>query len=130
MAAGIAHGGWCPRGRLAEDGSIPARYQLEEMPSAEYAARTERNVVDSDATLILTRGPLSGGTELTLRLAKRHGRPHMAADLDEEPEVERVHDWLRTHRIEVLNIAGPRESTCPGIADQAEAFVRRLLAPW
>ena len=91
---GIAHGGWCPLGRLAEDGRIPDRYQLRETDSPEYAVRTERNVVESDATLILYRGRISGGTELTLRLAQRHGRPHMAVDLDAAPEPAEVRRWL------------------------------------
>ena len=71
IALGIPHGGWCPRGRLAEDGRIPWRYNLTETDSPHYAVRTERNVLDSDATLILCRGTPSGGTELTLRLADR-----------------------------------------------------------
>ena len=66
---GRSHGGWCPRGRLAEDGPIAARYQLRETRSAKYYIRTRKNVLDSDATLILCRGPLTGGTELTYRLA-------------------------------------------------------------
>ena len=62
LELGIAHGGWCPRGRLAEDGPIADRYGLRETASSDYAVRTEQNVVDSDATLILHRGPLTGGT--------------------------------------------------------------------
>src|SRR4030042_6079458 len=81
IALGISHGGWCPRGRLAEDGRIPDRYQLRETDYREYAVRTEQNVVDSDATLILCSGVLSGGTELTLRLAERHHGPHLVSAL-------------------------------------------------
>src|SRR5688572_12994856 len=69
IALGIEHGGWCPRGRLAEDGQIPRRYQLTETKTSKYRERTERNVLDSDGTLILFRALLSGGTELTRRLA-------------------------------------------------------------
>lgn len=65
MQLSIEHGGWCPRGRLAEDGTIPSRYDLRETRSAKYHVRTERNVVDSDATLILYRKSLTGGTLLT-----------------------------------------------------------------
>lgn len=67
---GIDHGGWCPKGRRAEDGRIPGCYQLAEADSDEYAFRTERNVVDSDGTLILFFATLRGGTELTYRLAR------------------------------------------------------------
>ncbi len=59
-------GGWCPRGRLAEDGTVPDRYPLQETRSAEYAERTERNVIDSDGTLIIATRPLTGGTALTV----------------------------------------------------------------
>ena len=82
MELGIPHGGWCPRGRTAEDGRIPDRYQLRETDSPDYSFRTEQNVLDSDATLILYRGRIAGGTELTLRLARQHGRPHLVVDLD------------------------------------------------
>jgi hypothetical protein len=124
---GIGHGGWCPLGRLAEDGRIPDRYQLHETDSPEYAVRTERNVVESDATLILFRGRIAGGTELTLRLAKRHGRPHMAVDLDAAPEPAAVRRWLDHERVEILNVAGPRESQNPGIGALAREFLARLL---
>jgi hypothetical protein len=129
IALGIAHGGWCPRGRLAEDGRIPDRYQLRETDAAEYAARTERNVRDSGATLILCRGTPSGGTELTVRLAQQHGRPYLVVDLDDPPSPGEVADWLRAGEIGVLNVAGPRESQSPGIGVQAAEFLRKVLSP-
>ncbi len=129
MALGIPHGGWCPRGRAAEDGRIPDRYQLIETDTADYPARTERNVQDSDATLILCRGEPSGGTELTIRLAQQHGYPHWLVDLDATVSPQEVADWLRTRKVRVLNVAGPRESQSPGIALAAAAFLRQVLAP-
>ena len=120
-------GGWCPRGRRAEDGAIPERYPLRETAETDYAMRTRRNVEDSDATLILHRGVLSGGTALTERLANRLGKPCLLVDLDVEPDTGTVRDWLRSHGVRVLNVAGPRESHGPGIHDQALAFLRRLL---
>ena len=125
----IDHGGWCPRGRLAEDGTIPARYRLRETPSAEYRFRTEQNVLDSDGTLILFRRSLTGGTLLTRRLVKRHGRPLMLVDLAGKParSPEEVFRWLREHAIGVLNVAGPRESTAAGIGDDARRFLLELL---
>ena len=71
ITLGIPHGGWCPKGRLAEDGAIAQQYQLTETELPDYAQRTEQNVLDADATLILCRGQPSGGTELTRRLAER-----------------------------------------------------------
>ena len=68
-------GGWCPRGRRAEDGVVPARYRLRETPSTAYTQRTEWNVRDADATLILHRGPLQGGSALTARIARRLRHP-------------------------------------------------------
>ena len=122
----VPHGGWCPRGRLAEDGRIPDRYRLTETDSSDYAVRTERNVLDSDATLVLCRGEPRGGTLLTIRLAQRHGRPHLVVDLDRPPGLEDVSDWLSAHEVDVLNVAGPRESQSPGIAAAAEEFLRQV----
>src|SRR5919108_3104860 len=77
---GLRTGGWCPRGRRAEDGALAALYTLRETPSRGYAQRTEWNVRDSDATLVLCRGAPRGGTALTLRVAKRCGRPVLVVD--------------------------------------------------
>ena len=130
IALGWQHGGWCPRGRLAEDGAIPERYRLVETESRQYAARTERNVVDSDATLILARGPLAGGTELTRQFCRRHRRPHRVVDLDRPTPPVELAEWLRREGVAVLNVAGPRESQCPGIGAEAERYLREVFAAW
>ena len=127
IAVGVDHGGWCPKGRLAEDGRIPARYRLRETDSPAYPQRTERNVVDSDGTLILYRRPLQGGTELTRRLARRHRKPCLLVDLTREFDARRVVAWIRRHRIQVLNVAGPRESSAPGIARETELVLATVL---
>ena len=127
MALGIEHGGWCPKGRLAEDGIIPGRYQVRETQSSEYPVRTERNVVDSDGTLILFRGQLQGGTELTHRLARKHGKPVLLVDVSAGMRTDKVRRWLDAQAISVLNVAGPRESTAPGIAAETQAFLTRVL---
>jgi hypothetical protein len=127
IALGISHGGWCPRGRLAEDGTIPPVYQLTETDSPDYAFRTEKNVLCSDATLILCHGRPSGGTELTLRLATRHKRPCLVSDLSEATTMVKVRRWLATVRPGTLNVAGPRESQCRGIAAEAAALIVRLF---
>jgi hypothetical protein len=122
---GLDHGGHCPRGRRAEDGVIPARYRLVETESREYAVRTARNVRDSDATLLVTRGTPTGGSALTADLARRQGKPLLHLDLDAAGPAAagRLRGWLADTGAEVLNVAGPRESGCPGIA----AAVRALL---
>jgi hypothetical protein len=114
----FAHGGWCPLGRKAEDGIIAAKYQLTETDSVNYRARTVRNVLESDATLIANNGELDGGSLETLRIAERHGKPVRVVQLDHAPtdrDIEQIHDWLRQSPIVILNIAGPRESKRPGI---------------
>ncbi len=152
IALSIPHGGWCPRGRLAEDGSIPNVYQLEECESPDYHVRTELNVRDSDGTLILfvpspsseavtgeTSGDggimgapypeqLKGGTKLTYELAIKYRRPLLVVNLDRPPPAQLVYRWLSDNRIAVLNVAGPRESQSPGIAQRTYNFLLDLFA--
>jgi hypothetical protein len=114
---------------LAEDGVIPKRYQLAETESAEYLERTQRNVADSDGTLILNLGELEGGSAATLRHAVRIGRPHLLLQLDQTPLevlVPRTTDWLRKNAVHALNVAGPRESKRPGAYAAALRFLRAL----
>lgn len=124
---GIEHGGWCPLGRLAEDRFIPTRYALRQTDSPSYAFRTEQNVLDSDGTLIITRGQLSGGTELTWHLCRRHARPVLVIDLAKNIDFAAIIAWLREHEIGQLNIAGPRESTSPGIQSAAKEMLMAVL---
>ncbi len=125
----IPHGGWCPQGRRAEDGAIPQIYQMRETAERDYSIRTEKNVVDSDATLILYGRKMSGGTELTRKLALKHRRPLFCIDLesDEHEQLGKVAKWLDDQAIEVLNVAGPRESSRPGISKKTEQFLVNLL---
>lgn len=133
---GIEHGGYCPAGRRAEDGRIPDRYLMLETASANYAQRTKQNVLESDGTLLVTRGPARGrGTALTAALAVRHGRPLLHIDLadsegtlDREADAARIRAWIDASGVEVLNVAGPRESGCPGIAQEVRDLLRRALA--
>ncbi len=120
---GIPHGGWCPLGRLAEDGPVPAEFDLREMPTADYAARTRQNVIDSDATLILSPEPLSGGTRLTWEMARQAGRPVAIYDPDNPETPDRLRLWLAEVRPAVLNVAGPRESLQPGIERQSQLIL-------
>lgn len=120
-------GGWCPKGRRAEDGPLDPRYPLRETPLGRYDQRTDWNVRDSDGTLILYRTRLDGGTRLTRDRARDRGRTGRLVDLDRETGTEPVTEWIRRHRIRVLNVAGPRESSSPGIYGRARAFLVRLL---
>lgn len=124
---GIPHGGWCPRDRTAEDGPIPDCYKLRETNSPGYAERTERNVLGADATLILYRGRLSGGTLLTTQLAEQHGQPHLLVDLNAPPPPDEVCRWLDEHSVKTLNVAGPRESQSPGIGAMARDYLLNIL---
>jgi hypothetical protein len=127
LACGLRIGGWCPAGRRAEDGLIPARYPLVETPSPRYPQRTAWNVRDSDATLVLTLGELDSGSRLTAEVAQRLGKPCIIATLDSYPHLIELPERLPFGAAElVLNVAGPRESRCPGIYARAFGFLARL----
>lgn len=128
LEAGVPCGGWCPRGRRAEDGAIPVRYPLRETPSASYPQRTEWNVRDSDGTLVMTRGRPRGGSALTVRMAAGMGRPVMVVDLDGPRSTVEILAWVDRNLIRTLNVAGPRESDAPGIGAAALALLREVLA--
>lgn len=131
LELGLARGGWVPRGRRAEDGPIPQRYEgMVETVSDRHAQRTELNVRDSDATLVLTLGPVAGGTALTVDLARRMGRPLLVLDLAEQPAGEAVaalRRWLASVRPRTLNVAGPRASEAPGIGRACAGTLRAAL---
>ena len=128
LETGVPCGGWCPKGRRAEDGPIDPRYPLKETPSEEYAQRTEWNVRDSDGSLIVTKGEPTGGTLYTIQHVKQLGKPYLVIDLTKPADPATVHQWASQHCIKVLNVAGPRETTCPGIYTEARAFLQTLLS--
>ena len=125
IALQIPHGGWCPAGRIAEDGIIPGRYRLVELASPEYADRTRKNVEDSDGTLVLNRNSLEGGTAATLGFARSLNKPFMLLDLDDPPEADAVRNWLLANNIKQCNVAGPRESKRPGFTGRLAVFSMR-----
>ena len=128
---GVACGGWVPRGRLDEDGRIPDRYpDLMETATADWDERTEANVRDSDGTLVLSRGPLTGGSRYTAEVAGRLGRPCLLLDLatlSRDAAVRVARDWIDAEGVDVLNVAGPRGSKDPELYEIARGVLCGLL---
>lgn len=125
----LFYGGWCPKGRLAEDGIIDSRYCLTELEGG-YRQRTKQNVIDSMGTLILNLGELDGGSLATLQFAEQHSKPCLTLQLDQavtQSDIDRVHAWLQLNRVWILNIAGPRESKRPCIYAKTYQFLDQLL---
>jgi predicted Rossmann-fold nucleotide-binding protein len=120
---GVPHGGWCPKGRRAEDGSIPDHYLLQETPQRKYRQRTRWNVRDSDATVIVTLTEnLTGGSLFTCEYAKTIHKPCLHV-FSGDGWPERLKTFLEANAVKRLNVAGPRSSSAPGI----EKFVREVL---
>ena len=127
LANRVPHGGWCPKGRLAEDGVIPERFQLKETGSDNSQIRTRRNVRDSGGTVIFSRSQeLTGGTAETARFAKHIGKPllHLLSSLPAAEAAARLKQFAHEHHIVVLNVAGPRQSEEPSLGD----FVHAVLS--
>lgn len=116
-------GGWCPQGRLAEDGIIAPHYPLTELAGAGFTERTRQNVIDSDGTVIIYFESLAGGTEQTLLFCLQHRKPYLLIDATALPvscSAERITGFIDSHSIITLNIAGPRAS------EAAAAYVYTL----
>jgi hypothetical protein len=129
LAAGLPVGGWCPKGRLAEDGRIADRYPLQETPSRMYRHRTEWNVRDSDGTLVLYWGELQDGTLATVKLARdKYRRPLLMMNLLEPVSPKEVVAWIERSGIKTLNVAGPRESSRLGIYKMARGYLEQVFA--
>ncbi|HKX30069.1 MAG TPA: putative molybdenum carrier protein [Blastocatellia bacterium] len=139
QARGLACGGWCPPGRVCESGTIPSGFPLEETPQdrsveapeVPRSQRTEWNVRDSDATLILQprlSGKSDPGTDWTERCAARYGRPLLVCDPWDPTTVVKIAAWLRSRSIRTLNIAGPSERTVPGIGNRAYSLLLRVFS--
>ena len=104
LAAQFPCGGWCPADRKAEDGPILERYPVTPLAQGGYRGRTLKNVQDSDGTVILAPGELSGGTRLTREWCRQHGKPHLVVDaavMTEEGAAEVVLRFVAAHRIAV-----------------------------
>jgi hypothetical protein len=128
LALGIPIGGWCPRGRRAEDGVIPEKYPLIEMHSAAYPPRTRMNVVRSDATLLFRRGLQTHGSRETGYLCIAEDKKLVEVELEDLTDLAYEYIRERLNAIDVLNVAGPREASRPGIYNQAYDFIVRLFS--
>jgi len=127
LEAGFACGGWCPPGRLAEDGTIPGRYPVHELDHGGYSERTLKNVLDSDGTAIFCRGEIEGGTAHTRDCCVGRGKPLLVIDAAQAGSREaeaRLSAFIARENISVLNVAGPRASKWP----EAQQYARTVLA--
>jgi hypothetical protein len=133
IRCGLPYGGWVPKGRRSEDGRVPAAYtDVRETESAAYMARTEANVVDSDATLVLTCGlPVSGNMRICA-FAQKHARPCLVVNLadDRKTATDRIVDWLTSLPLQKgsLNVDGARESKVPGMQSVAQSVLTDVIA--
>lgn len=144
MYCDIPHGGWCPLNRKAEDGTIPEKYTLSQMPTGDYLARTEANVIDSDATLVFTPNRPTGGSLRTIEFCMKHRKPWLHVSLaimsgeraemeiirwiEGDPELNSYEDYeAKPPDPCILNVAGSRGSKAPGIAGQVEAIMVDVL---
>jgi len=134
--SGLAPGGWCPPGRVCDDGLIPVEFLLRETPQERSpdaphvprSQRTEWNVRDADATLLLRPPALvDAGCDWTERCAQVYARPILVCDPDAADAAERIRRWLAAQRVRVLNVAGPSEATVPGIGERTHGLLRRVF---
>jgi hypothetical protein len=123
----IPCGGWCPKGRLAEDGIIPDKYPLLETGSEDYDVRTRLNIEDSDGTLIIYKSELDKGTRFTLKTIQEKGKPYFLINLSLRIDPVIVKNWVIANDLKTINIAGPRESNSPGIYETSKAFLSQMF---
>jgi len=126
----IPHGGWIPKGRKAEDGSLAEIYRLKEMPTTSYSERTEQNVIDSDGTLIIARGKLSGGSDYTRKMTLKHKKQLLGIDLNLISHFDAaslIVSWIKLQRVQILNVAGPRASKDPRIYSDTIRILEQVI---
>ena len=123
-------GGWCPEGRKAEDGTIPESYPVQELKGGGYRPRTKKNVQDSDGTVIIYFGQLSGGTEETLRFCLSEKKPYLLLDgreVKSDRAAERMVDFQSTLPGRKLNFAGPRASSEPQAYEYTAKAIEKFI---
>ena len=130
MDLNFPHGGWISAGRKTENGPLAEKYRLRELVSPAYRDRTEKNVTDSDGTLIVSRGELTGGSALTRSLATKHHKPWLHVDFDlvnMGVAVDKACSWISSKKIVVVNVAGSRSSSDLLIYEKTRSLVRGVL---
>lgn len=127
IALNIPYGGWCPKGRKAEDGVIPRIYRLQETSTNFYNVRTALNVRDSDGTLVFVVDRPIGGTLLTIVKVKSYRKPLFIFDLSSPPPTEKFVEWVKENHIHILNVAGSRASQSPDIYKRVYTALNKLL---
>jgi hypothetical protein len=130
IALGISHGGWIPKGRITEKGPLPEKYRLQEMPTDSDPRGSEQNVIDSDGTLIIARGKLTGVTDCTRQMTLKHKKQLLGLDLEQIDlynAASLVASWIKMRRITILNVAGPRASKDPQIYSDVINILQRAI---
>jgi hypothetical protein len=126
----IPHGGWIHQGRLTESGLLSDKYQLKEMATDSYHVCEAQNIIDSNGTLIISNGPISGGSKNTLKMALNHNRPCLHIDLDENDAFDAaklVNQWITKYNIETLNVAGSKAKEDPYIYQSTMHLITSVL---
>lgn len=130
IGSNFPYGGAIPAGRLTETRPLPDRYRMDELDSGHYPVRTAKNVVDSDGTLVVSRGPLTGGSLLTVKIARDRQKPYIHIDFEKEDlesGLGKVATWVESSNISILNVAGPRASSDGTIYDVTRQLISALL---
>ena len=126
----LSHGGWIPKGRKTEAGTLPDKYKLQEMLTDSYSERTKQNIIDSDGTVIISHGKLTGGSKLTENLAMKHKHPCLHIDLNRTPAfiaASEINSWIVENKIETLNVAGPRASKDSEIYEDTRYIIEGVI---
>ncbi|UCD33452.1 MAG: putative molybdenum carrier protein [Desulfobacterales bacterium] len=124
------HGGWITKGRMTEDGTLPERFDLNEMPTKSYSKRAEKNLLSSDGTMVISHGKFTGSSALTRELAKKHNRPFLHLDLNVTPAfiaTSEINSWIIEHEIEILNVTGSSGSEDPDIYNDAMYVIEGVI---
>jgi hypothetical protein len=111
----IPHGGWCYRDRKTDGGVLPKHYNVKEIKNPSYFERLERNINDSDGTVVLTYGQLSIGSKAAKDLADKHNKPLLNVNLGEHLftyTVSLISEWMTNHEIYTIYFTGSK--TGPG----------------
>lgn len=126
---GVPYCGWCPAGRLAEDGVIPNYIKLTETNSTDYLLRTEVNVAFAGSVVVFTGGPLDGGSFRTVEFAKKQGKPYLWLDLNTAVNPAALTlQFLLQYPVRYLMVAGNRESKAPGLQRRVKEVMMSVFA--